>query len=467
MSSGQRRRQLCILFALVLFSVFFWNKSTVNLKSTDDGRMNPETSSIKDVPRDYVLSMNTVSPRQQVYTTTSTSSDGRMPLKTNKPFLVLHVGPPKTATTSLQTEFTQLNATLALDNYLYAGRYYHPDFDGKLNKFVPNREDTRLGEIVRDMFKPSNCNQTKTRQNLVECVTALKKELDSLSNTTGLRNILLSDEGLTKSFQDPEFFVALRDAIGQDWDVIIIVGYRRFFEWLPSDMFQRYRMDKDRGENNWKNNWPSQNGPGEKVTLLLPFYYTMWSELGHIFANTVLESVGDAFPVKILNLHANDTGSLRSQFLCDALPNAPQSCKESRTLDVQNDSIVMNDAKAALHVNYDMLAVGAAELGLIDVNQHKRKFIREAIRNYTEVYLGQGPWDFALKCPSQKQFDELLEMTLDLEVKCLGKEMAEQMESLTRSAFESNVQSGMFCEIDAEATVLQEPWKTFFAQYGP
>jgi hypothetical protein len=379
---------------------------------------------------------------------------------------VIHVGPPKTATTNIQYDLTRMNETLALDNYVYAGRYYYPAFNTKFNKFVPNRKETPLGEITREMFKPQYCKNAKTGSNLTACVAKdFKRELDQYHG----HNVLLSDESYSMSFKGPKFYKALRDVVGDEWEVRIIVAYRRFFQWLPSDMFQRYRMDKDKGERNWKNNWPTQEGPGEKVTLLFPLYYKMWSELGHQFMDTVLDNVQDTFPVKILNLHTlGEKKSVLSAFLCDMVPDAPTSCLKSVQLDQEPASASFaNDAKTALHVNYDMLTTGVAELGLIDLDRFKRKPMREALQTFTEVDLGKSPFDFDLNCPGPDQLEEFLNMSLALEAKSLGHETAEQMEVDSRDAFRHDVEKRMFCEVDVHATIKKDPWKSFFAQYAP
>jgi hypothetical protein len=53
------------------------------------------------------------------------------------------------------------------------------------------------------------------------------------------RNLIFSDEALSKSFvRDPEGIAMLAEVIGEDWETIVVVGYRRFFQWLPSSIFQ-------------------------------------------------------------------------------------------------------------------------------------------------------------------------------------------------------------------------------------
>ena len=438
-----------------LKSRYGYDVETIIYGGGGPSRLGPMTNTTTENVHASVQSR--IQPVLEVPTEATRENDSK---QRRRPYLVFHVGPPKTATTSLQVDLTRLNATLALDNYHYAGRYYYPKWSPKMNKMAPNRVDSDLNKISRHMFKPSVC---KASSNLTTCVASeFRKALEPWKGT----NILISDEGYNAGFKQPEYYEAMRAALADDWEIVIVVAYRRFFQWLPSDMFQRYRMDKIKGELNWKNHWPGLEGsPGEKVTLMFPFYYKRWFDMGHRYTDFTVDNVKDSFPVRILNLHEGE-GSLRTRFLCHVLPDAPRSCEESKRRDRENDISNINDAQGALHVNYDMLTTGAAEQGLIDRSRFERRAIREALRNFTEHQLGKTHWDFDLKCPEPHQVDELLTVSLALEVKCLGKQAAEKLEADTRAAYQEDLENHKFCEVDANATLKMEPWKGFFAQYA-
>ena len=463
----RRRTVLPAMFLLICFfkSVLVYHTGILEL----DRALADQEDVMKDTSPASMVNMNTYtgfSDSTELDQSSTNTLEGKDVPSQEKPYLVFHVGPPKTATTSLQTSLTEMNDTLFLDNYVYAGRYYRPVFNTKLSKVVPNRKDSDLGQLARSMFKPNICPQAQGDRNatLATCVQHFKRGLDAFRG----RNVILSDEAFSKAFHRPELYSALRDAVSDDWQVIIVVGYRHFFRWLPSDMFQRYRMDKTKGKTNWKNHWPTKDGPGEKVTLLFPFYYKKWIEFGHIFTDSVLENVGSTFPVRIMHLeNLGEQQSLRSAFLCDVLPNAPHSCSYSMQLDRQNDRKgYTNSAREALHVNYDMLTTGAAELGLIDLDRFNRTDIRHSLRNFTEFQLKLTPWDFDLTCPKDHELEEFLNMSLVLEAKVFGVERADAMKKNTRIDFHSDVEKSLFCEVNTSATVSEDPWKTFFAHYS-
>ena len=409
-------------------------------------------------------------PQDEQFFHSNEIKDGRTTTM-KKPNLVIHLGPPKTATTSLQLDLTRLKEMLALDGYIYAGRYYCPKWNNVQQKTVLDRQEMPMMDILRTMFKPSHCRKNKNDERLVECVQPFQEALEPFKNNN--KNIILSDEGYTLALGRPEYYQALQDALSDEWDIILVMGYRRFFEWLPSDMFQRYRMDKVKGDLNWKNHWPGgggigggQESPGEKVTLLFPWYYKGWKEMGHRYSDFVANNVGNnTFPLGILNLH-DDQKSVLTQFVCDILPDASRSCAESKKRDELGNVTTTNDAAGVLHVNYDMLTTGAAELGLVDTSRFERKDIRHALKNFTESELGKTHWDFELICPDQSQLDEFLNMSLELETRILGSSVAAAMESKSRTAFWQDVKEHKFCEVDAEATLSKEPWKSYFAQFA-
>jgi len=157
---------------------------------------------------------------------------------TNKPRLILHVGPSKSATTSLQTDLTSVQRDLEADGYSYAGRYYNPYTNITSGEYFLNRSETTLLTAAHTMLK--HC-ELEPR---VECCRNFSAELRAYSHAKKQRNIILSEEPFGNQWQHHEDWEAIRDAIQDDWDVTVVVGYRRFYAWLPSARYQRERTDR-------------------------------------------------------------------------------------------------------------------------------------------------------------------------------------------------------------------------------
>lgn len=405
----------------------------------------------------------------------------------NKTHLVFHVGPPKTATTTLQTDLTQLMPFLQQDDYFYAGRYYNPFVSEATGDLILNRSETPLHTAGKLMLKRRLCKQRP----MTACMTDFIQLLQPFHDAR--KNVLLSDESWgPQAWKTWEDYHALQEALGKDWDVTVIVGYRPLFQWLRSDLFQRYRLDRRQA---WKNSWPGSGG-GKEIPTLFPTYfrYEQWFGLyGHRFTDFVIDNAVGRVHVRVLHLGqqvAEASSSLRTKFVCDILPDAPVTCAHSQSMDVsaaaaadaaataaaqtttKTTATVMNahhdDEQLLRHC--DHLVVRAAALGWIDTDLYGRDDVRMALKNYT-LHLQRSSEslpknDFHLSCPSKQELQEFLELSLRMERKCLGEAWATQVESHTREEFDADVQTGVFCNVNVDATLENEPWKSFFTRFG-
>ena len=393
-----------------------------------------------------------------------------------KKYLLIHLGPPKTATTSIQTDLTKINETLLQDNYFYVGRYYEPSYDPITKKYTTGRSETNLVVTLCKFFNRNLKAWPEVDQKIPRSVR-LKSLADELRKYKG-SNVLISDESLAHRFlKDPEGSNMLQTEFGNDWEIIILAGYRRYFQWLPSDMFQQSRMDLDGDTKGRKNNWPGQRGEGagykkgRRTKTLFPEYFeNNWFRDTPIHRPTdaVLDGLSDIFPIRILNLHRGER-SVQTRFVCELLPDAPKSCRAMRELEDSQNSSVLNkhSDSTTQHIHYDIISTEAANLGMVDTSRYRRKFVRDTLWNYTEFEIGKTPWDFDLDCPTPLQLQAFLNISLELEVKVLGEEAAAQMEAETRAAFEADVDKKVFCTVNAEATLQKEPWVSFFSQFAP
>lgn len=230
-----------------------------------------------------------------------------------KPKLVIHIGPHKTASTTLQTDLTYYQDILRLDNYKYLGRYYHPTTvvlkqknDSKTNmdsSFVKlNRTpDSKLQTYFRDVFAkcwhpPSSSSSLSSVEydarddgdaippHVLRCAQELRDTLwetyarrpsswlpkknssDTDEASVLLPNLLISDEAFLKLYEDNDennnnktatinnnHYVWMTQVLGRDWDIVIAVAYRRFYEWLPSAKYQKDKPTAERRSTEWPN----------------------------------------------------------------------------------------------------------------------------------------------------------------------------------------------------------------------
>ena len=198
---------------------------------------------------------------------------------TSKPQFIIHIGPPKTATTTIQCVFEANSRALALDDHLY----YLGTCCNKKRR-LPNGELSLLGGLATDLdnyYRKKN-DETKVtsnsnNQNLQLLLERMKHHYKFFNSTTAPRstsgsskerathsttmishhNLLLSMEGLSrrllpskprrKTDKDDDLddsqngIAALASLVSKDWSPRIILTYRHYFDWLPSLYYQEQK----------------------------------------------------------------------------------------------------------------------------------------------------------------------------------------------------------------------------------
>ena len=362
--------------------------------------------------------------------------------------LVVHVGPPKTGTTSLQTDLSGFMEILRQDGYEYAGRFYKPSVNSE-GKSALNRRDSLLQGSARSMFK--RCEEIPRSK----CANEFLQELRNYRGSS----VIVSEESLSQWKESD--VLAFRDAMVADkWNVTIVVTYRHLFEWLPSAKFQRERIDRWAA---FKSNWPGE-GPGKNgrpLDPLFPSYFREWRNY-HVFCDVLIEFFQNAFPVVTLDIH--DDTSLRTSFLC-SIPHASKSCQESQRLDREKEETHMNLQDDTPSSFYDAVATAAAAKGFLDTSLVERRFVACDIMLFQKQILKQTALDFPLKCPTKQQQSIFLEESVLLETKIFSTTFAEN-KIRQRKELGERVAAKGFCWVDSDAVLDMHEWNTYFARYN-
>jgi hypothetical protein len=345
---------------------------------------------------------------------------------------------------------------LRADNYHYAGRYYRPyiNNDGELKG---NRSESALITTAHNMMK--RCDLVPRSG----CCDFFVKRLDAFRKRHPDSNLILSEEPFGNQWQQPEDYLAIREAVKNHWDVTIVVAYRRFYEWIPSTRFQQDRLDRP---SQTKDVWPGE-GAGRAIVPLFPTWYSQWGRC--CFTDSILDSVGDTFPMKILNLHDHDDGhkSPLTIFLCDLLgtEEVPNSCARSQERDhnATASETVMNSHTRVPSFYYDALATAAAAQGLVNTTAWKRPNVRAAIQAYHEHDRNLTATDLDLVCPSERQLADFLDESLQKERKYLP-DFFDENEHREAFAQAFDQQKGIYCWVNTTAVLEQEEWQHFFTQ---
>lgn len=377
-----------------------------------------------------------------------------------RPLLVLHVGPGKTATTSLQVDLSRpsFESCLAENDYLYGGRFYLKPSESN-GKWSEGPESfSRSLELLRDILIPARARNTDSECTATDahCWESFRKQL---ADFAGDNHVILSDEPLALRWT-PENAMALKNAFGPSRDILVVIGYRRFFDWLPSSIFQRNRkrlVDK---------HWPTRG----ELKLLEPLWPLLgttetWKEYHYAFTDSLIEAAHSAsLQHRILNLHDREM-SISSQFFCRVLPGSSSCCEHLS--DVNTTATVMNVRTENLvhQLYFDTITTAAAAKGMINTSRYNRQQVREALR----VYHHSKQFDsWPMYCPTEKQLELLFEQSLRLEREYiwpdLKQETRERLEAEHRESFEGKVREGAFCELDIDVSL--ETFRDFFRTYA-
>ena len=349
-----------------------------------------------------------------------------------RPLFVLHVGPPKTASTTLQHFLDLYQPLLAQDNYTFFGPTLSPIGTGL---------SRQCGRNIR------KANNTKRPIHKVPC---WKDMLDALRELHLKGNhVIVSEENLSANkIKLPP----LRNAL-KDWDVRIVISYRRFQEWIVSAKNQVERLSF---RNYLRNGWPQTLGLptlphfpyiSEVIngSRPMPLWYTY--TVGERYRKSVFSSI------VLWNLHASN--NLVASFMCDIL-NTTEACQESLNI------ASIPRLNPSVPLEYDMLSTAASQRGWVNLTLAR---VTVAIRtrvHHIEV-MGKGTQDFAMLCPTQEELNGLLQASKSYEYMLLLEFCSSsQGQQQFKADFKMALQRKKYCSIDTN-TVLKDPaWHQFF-----
>ena len=339
----------------------------------------------------------------------------------NQPLLVVHVGPPKTGTTSLQHMIGVYEPQLMEDNYFFAG-----------------------GSSFIDSFNICTRRMVSSPNVTHECWTNI------FNATEGHRkaghNFILSNEVLSLRANDEQYFDVLRRVI-DPWmpNILVVVGYRHLHNFVHSTHYELQKNER----------WPSLRERGKNVDSFVKFWQ----------ANHGKVSIGPVpTPAAVMahfrNLHYNvsvldiETKEQISEFFCRVLPNASHTCQYHK---VQPPFIPTLNTKDLGRVNYDSLALLAFEQKMFKKTQ-TRGYVRAKIKRFNERVLKHGPDDFVLKCLDSNQEEDFLQESMD-HARAAG---FYDLDDAIRSDFAKAKEKKKLCSINAPVVFWQEAWQAFF-----
>jgi hypothetical protein len=274
------------------------------------------------------------------------------------------------------------------------------------------------------------------------------------------KSLLISDETISyKRIGLADRWGLLAKILQEEWNVIIIIGYRCYYEWITSAKEHQQKWTRTKLQmNKWNGvrlkplqprfispKYPKGVGPNQ-----IPFYYTgkvmeAWSE------NTI----------RVVNM--NDKKSLPSTFVCDVLPHANHTCQA--VINLEKQSQVERIFNAGKTPYYEVLALLAADMKWMNKSRISRHQFVLNIQEHNENTLNQTWRDFEVVCPPRVDMEAFLDLSLSKE-RAILPAFAKDHEEEHRAKFWQAVQKKKFCWIDALRVLQEEPWREFLSQWA-
>lgn len=370
-----------------------------------------------------------------------------------KPLFILHIGPPKTGTTTLQCELGSKYQSMTQENFYYLGTWYPP-----LCGLPSNYTNDGFSDATRPVLlhcyaahAKSGCNLEHQWQEFAETLYLHKQH-----------NVIMSDEMFHHHFQ-LEDVKRLAKLLQPHWNVRILFTYRHFYQAVPSMYHQLndpYAIQPGMANAYEKTVWPADGG------YKIPSF-----QQGNRFQiDRQMERFQywvDYFPEAVQVFNMNGDKNYLQQFLCTMIPEVQSLCTPSNKANAKSateESRKDNDSSSK-YLRYDMLAVEAQEEGLLNHTEIERSNVRDAIQKHCEEKGLTGMEDFPLECLDEQVKDIFLQQSLKaarLMQPYFVNHVPLDIQSEIIAGFQKYDEHHKFCSVDAKQTLRMEDWRLFF-----
>jgi hypothetical protein len=424
-----------------------------------------------------------------------------------KPSLILHVGVHKTGTTTIQTDAAEhFTESLAQDNYVYLGKASENRSGRVIDNTIQNtlRSVRCVDQVLQRAAHVNNNNQntnyreeevrnstTTKNKKMPACWSTLLQELDLYRQHN--TSIILSDEDFSHDslftrgvYALPGYFHLLSQTLQVDWNVTIVIGYRRYAEWALSSLKQLQDGTCFRQQRGWKHEGGAPcAAPWDYIPEWMHRQPWPSARVYHSYEEQAAMWQSHGFVTKILNFHhasnqpqpEQQQQDLSMTLFCNVLTDTPHTCNSSRNQPRKTKENALGVAEAA----YSNIVFAAAERGLLNITDtamtnatlppadHLRyRLTRQLLHHHRQQHpLGTSAFrHLPLLCPPQSQLQELLNISLTVEQRFMPTlyHAPGNREEHTRSFWRMANERKELCSVDTE-TLLEgvSSWASLLA----
>lgn len=366
---------------------------------------------------------------------------------------VIHIGPHKTGSTSIQEASAAAIDHLQLDNYETPWSHLKLLDHGELYNQVHFstcffREDNPEIHIKL----PYPCRHDLVQSGL---------EVASRNN----HSLLVSAETFS-SLRDGEIY-DLHEYLNAAWNnITIAVTYRRYYDYLVS-------FYNEWARNEYGDIWESGAFEKNATDRFRPGMYEFLNDSQHFeiatekYTLAIVSRYQKYFRnIVMMNFH-DDTVDLVEQFYCHVIPFAPNTCQKVKGILVSSTNTKFNKNHPVV---YEDLTYAAHRKGMIDVRTKEQyTTVRDAIQIHQETTLGLSKSDFPLRCPPKERLDDIWKISLQAEknfhVQALSSlDNTNNTLIALKDDFDERAKTSL-CEVDFESILESSTWKIFFDNF--
>ena len=361
----------------------------------------------------------------------------------SKTTALIHMGPHKTGSSSLQILTETFMNELKEDGY-------HLPFDWAKNY-------TKVGWNNQVHF--ASCFlQDNPYAGPVKITYPCNPELLHAATEIGAegKSMLVSTESFAHTKDKGQKILA---AYLKDFDqVVVVLFYRRYFEWLTSLINEQWKTRKfgDEFEFKWETSIVDQI-----QTMMIDENLIFREYFGGTHDVYVLNGMLRKHfeNVEVVNMHNEKDNN--EEFFCEVLPNANRTCEAAKG---RAKEIAANPSKDLI---WGDLAYKATKQGMVQIqNDQQMTQVTNAVQNHQLKTLGLTRDNLPLTCPSSEALDHLLSVSLMMEESFFPEFYESPLgEESLRASFKkySEIKS---CTINADEALRDAVWIDFFKNFS-
>ena len=374
--------------------------------------------------------------------------------KDSRPLIVLHIGPHKTASSTIQCEFTHHREFLYREaSFAYIGRHYR-ECRRKPSPRPRYQVYTRqlISCLDRHDADKRPCDRRKEWKDFETLLEALAR---------ANKNVIISDEAFSRLTTSSETMELLKTTLSRHFRVKVVVVYRRYYEWLLSMYNEKYKPLRRRSR--------YQERPGSHhgiaMRTFVDYYrrslqyegfggYQLQAERANLHPTEWLRQLWTRYfsHVIIVNMHqAGET--MGTNFMRQVLPGTEDAIK------YMQQHKAPYKANPSVCLDYDILAVAAYQQGLV-TRKLKRRQVSFAVEKRYKKLKSTHNRTFALPmvCLLQHEKDAILNRSLAFEHSMLHDNGDTEQHTLAFAEAQTK-----FCNVDTKEVLASKAWQKFFS----